>query len=186
MSTVFPLTKLFHRASVNGLEKDDWYTTATPQQLVDTFPTLDSRLRTAFLHATDIHVWRLYVHLPYPYWVRGRTAILGDAAHPMLPDQAQGFGMAIEDAAALGLVFSRDYLGNGEQGIKTALTRYEKVRKERATRVQDASLRASTDLSERIGWSTGNERPGKMTIEDLCNYEMEAHLKQVIAAELQM
>ncbi len=33
--------------------------------------------------------------------VQGRVALLGDAAHPMLPYLAQGAGMAIEDAAVL-------------------------------------------------------------------------------------
>jgi len=33
--------------------------------------------------------------------VFGRIALLGDAAHPMLPYLAQGAGMAIEDAAAV-------------------------------------------------------------------------------------
>jgi salicylate hydroxylase len=33
---------------------------------------------------------------------QGRVALLGDAAHPMLPYLAQGAGMAIEDAAELG------------------------------------------------------------------------------------
>jgi len=34
---------------------------------------------------------------------------MGDAAHPMMPDQSQGACQAIEDAAALGLIFSKAY-----------------------------------------------------------------------------
>ena len=34
-------------------------------------------------------------------WSKGPVALLGDAAHAMLPFAAQGAGMAIEDAAVL-------------------------------------------------------------------------------------
>ncbi|GGM73602.1 FAD-dependent monooxygenase [Dactylosporangium sucinum] len=38
---------------------------------------------------------------PLPKWHRGRLAVVGDAAHPMLPFLAQGAAQAIEDAAAV-------------------------------------------------------------------------------------
>ncbi|WP_238015658.1 FAD-dependent oxidoreductase [Dactylosporangium sp. AC04546] len=38
---------------------------------------------------------------PLPKWHRGRLAVVGDAAHPMLPFLAQGAAQAIEDAAAI-------------------------------------------------------------------------------------
>jgi salicylate hydroxylase len=72
-----------------------------------TFPNLDPKIKTLFMHAEDIKMWRLYVHQEYPYWVKGRVGLLGDAAHPMLPDQSQGYCQAIEDAAALGVLFGR-------------------------------------------------------------------------------
>ena len=28
--------------------------------------------------------WRLYLHKPYPHWVKGKIGLLGDAAHPMM------------------------------------------------------------------------------------------------------
>jgi salicylate hydroxylase len=173
----------FYPTAHNGLSKDGWNISATPQELVDTFPGLDKRLHTLFLHAEDIKMWRLYIHDPYPYWTQGKVALLGDAAHPMLPDQSQGFCQAIEDAAALGLVFGKDHwAGKGEADIVSALKLYESVRKERATRVQSASAKARLDLSERIGWSTGLERPGKLTIEEVCGYDMVAHVKELAAS----
>ncbi len=53
--------------------------------------------------------WRLYIHQPYPHWYKKQTCILGDAAHPMMPHQSQGACQAIEDAAALGIIFSPEY-----------------------------------------------------------------------------
>jgi hypothetical protein len=39
----------------------------------------------------------------------GMVCLLGDAAHPMMPDQNQGFSQAIEDAGALGLIFWKEH-----------------------------------------------------------------------------
>ena len=42
--------------------------------------------------------WALYDRPPIRRWSSGPVALLGDAAHPMLPFLAQGAAMAIEDA----------------------------------------------------------------------------------------
>lgn len=66
----------------------------------------------------------------------------------------RGAVQALEDAAALGITFSRKYgyttPGNVERGLKI----YERVRKPRAWRVQDASVRATENMNERIGFSS--------------------------------
>ena len=45
--------------------------------------------------------WVLCDREPASTWVDGRVALLGDAAHPMLPYLAQGACMALEDAVCL-------------------------------------------------------------------------------------
>lgn len=65
-----------------------------------------------------------------------------------MPDQSQGACMAIEDAACLGLIFSKEHF-RGD--IREALEVYEMVRKPRATRVQAASQKARENIYERIG-----------------------------------
>lgn len=86
--------------------------------------------------------------------------------------------MAFEDAGALGLVFHKDF--RTQYGTLEGLTLYEKIRKERATRVQDASFRARENLNERIGWSSSTDRQGKLTIEEVCGYNMREHLDELI------
>ncbi|KAB8245302.1 hypothetical protein BDV35DRAFT_405914 [Aspergillus flavus] len=170
----------FYPAEYNELREDGWNISATPQQLVDTFPGLDPRMKKLMLNAEDIKMWRLYRHEPYPYWVKGKVCLLGDAAHPMMPDQSQGSCMAFEDAGALGLVFHRTF--REQYSVTEGLSLYEKLRKPRATRVQEASFRAREDLSERIGWSSSTDRPGKLTIEEVCGYDMRKHLDELVAA----
>ena len=66
-----------------------------------------------------------------------RVALVGDAAHPMVPYLAQGAGMAIEDAVALA-----DALGEGGPAeVPAAFTRYAAVRWQRNARVQARARR---------------------------------------------
>lgn len=74
----------------------------------------------------------LYERDPMPAWAQGRMALLGDAAHPMLPFMAQGAGMAIEDA----VVLARHLEGVPMPEAAAALKRYEQARIERASQVQ--------------------------------------------------
>ncbi len=73
--------------------------------------------------------WHLYDRPAAEAWVKGRVALLGDAAHPMLPYLAQGAAMAIEDAAVLAqqVVLHSDW--------RSALQRYEQLRRPRCERV---------------------------------------------------
>jgi salicylate hydroxylase len=79
--------------------------------------------------------WTLHTLPPLPAWVRGRIALLGDAAHPMLPYLAQGGALALEDA----IVLAGCLQAAAEPSV--ALARFEALRAARARRVQAASLR---------------------------------------------
>ncbi|EHK44218.1 conserved hypothetical protein [Trichoderma atroviride IMI 206040] len=169
----------FYPAEKNNLKEDGWNISSTGENLAATFSDLDGRLLTLFRNAEDVKMWRLYNHEPYPYWVSGRCCLLGDAAHPMMPDQSQGACMALEDAGALGILFSTKY---AHLSIPEKLQLYELERKPRATRVQESSRRARTDITERIGWSSANDRPGKLTIEEVCGYDMHSHVAELVTS----
>ncbi len=57
-------------------------------------------LKAIFAAATDITPWPLYA-VSTSKWNEGAVGLIGDAAHAMLPFQAQGAAMGIEDAAVL-------------------------------------------------------------------------------------
>ena len=57
----------------------------------------------------------LYDRPPVPSWSRGRVTLVGDAAHPLLPNAAQGACQALEDAVALGNALQS---GSIESGLK--------------------------------------------------------------------
>ncbi len=78
--------------------------------------------------------WGLYDLDAFPSWHNGRVAVLGDAAHAVLPTFGQGAALAIEDGAALGKCFEL----HGDD-VYSALLHYERVRHYRGTRVQFSS-----------------------------------------------
>ena len=58
---------------------------------------------------------------------KGRVALLGDAAHPMLPYLAQGAGMAIEDAACLANHWQNTSFTEEERLLNYAQARWSRV-----------------------------------------------------------
>lgn len=53
----------FYPAEFNDLRQDGWNISASPQQLLDTFPDLDPRMKTLMLNAEDIKMWRRRLRL---------------------------------------------------------------------------------------------------------------------------
>ena len=84
-----------------------------------------------------VYRWALYDREPLSTWRNGSVALLGDAAHPMLPFMAQGACQAIEDAAVL--VRCLEGVEPQAPSVARALTSYESTRIERATRIQASS-----------------------------------------------
>ena len=84
-----------------------------------------------------VYRWALYDREPLATWRKGSVALLGDAAHPMLPFMAQGACQAIEDAAVLSRCL--ETVGPDQESVARALAIYEATRIERATRIQSGS-----------------------------------------------
>ena len=82
-------------------EVESWSAVGQVADLAAEFAGWDPRVRQLIAAADHIGRWSVLDRAPLPRWVKGRIALLGDAAHPMLPFYAQGAGQAIEDAAAL-------------------------------------------------------------------------------------
>lgn len=77
--------------------------------------------------------WGLFARKPLDTLVQGRVALIGDAAHPMLPWFGQGASSSIED----GVVLARCMLDSAD--IDTALARYNTARFERVNFLQTES-----------------------------------------------
>ena len=98
-------------------------------------PMLQTLLAAVAAHGQPWQGWHLFDRPSAASWVRGRVALLGDAAHPMLPYLAQGAAMALEDAYALGqcAAQSRDW--------PSILQGYQQQRQQRCERVAHTAQR---------------------------------------------
>ena len=100
-------------------------------------------------HTNPEHVRydELFDRKPLPSWGRGRTTLLGDAAHPMLPHAGQGAAQALEDAVVLGRCLA------ASDEIAAALRRYERLRVPRANHIVALSRRNARVARLEARWS---------------------------------
>ena len=99
---------------------------------------------TARMMIGAVDEWRKWALFTVPdggEWTAGAIALLGDAAHAMLPFAAQGAAMAIEDAAVLAGCLGV-LQGTGAPALSAALQRYARLRRARVLRVQRAARQA--------------------------------------------
>ncbi|OSX66927.1 hypothetical protein POSPLADRAFT_1072093 [Postia placenta MAD-698-R-SB12] len=83
-----------------------------------------------------IHV----VHPPLESYVKGRIALVGDAAHGMLPHLGAGAGQGIEDAYVIAGLLSNPQ--TSPSNVESVLQAYDRIRRPRAQMVWEASYRA--------------------------------------------
>ena len=65
-------------------------------------PQFDETFRAVTAATEDLRVDELFDRDPLPFWGTGPVTLLGDAAHPLLPQTGQGAAQALVDAVTLG------------------------------------------------------------------------------------
>ncbi|HEX2890081.1 FAD-dependent monooxygenase [Vineibacter terrae] len=114
--------------------RESWTDRAETGEALRLFEGWHPQVRAIIGAVDETFKWALFDRDPLPRWSAGRIALLGDACHPMLPFMAQGAVQSIEDGAALAACLAQS---GGD--APAALTRYEALRKPRATRLQEMS-----------------------------------------------
>lgn len=113
-----------------------WGTEVLADSLQARFANSAPTLRALMMRAPIWRGWPLMTLARSTPWVDGRIALLGDAAHPILPFLAQGAVMALEDA----MVLAR-HLESAPGAIPAVLSSYARQRIPRTTRVARAAQR---------------------------------------------
>jgi salicylate hydroxylase len=111
---------------------ESWTADGDIADLSAAFAGWDERVLQLIHSASSTQRWALYDRNPLDRWTQGRIALLGDAAHAMLPFFAQGAAQAIEDAFVLAACLQHATAATAPQ----ALQRYEAIRRPRASEVQ--------------------------------------------------
>lgn len=111
---------------------EGWSVLGDPGVLRGAFDGWAQPVSTILEHVEHCHYWGLFDRPPMDGWVAGHVALIGDAAHPMLPFMAQGASQAIEDAASLARHLA-------DTDIAPALQAWQTERRPRTARVQALS-----------------------------------------------
>ena len=126
---------------VGVVERSDWHdegwqATGSRAEALADFVGWDPSVTRILAAAQDGQMfrWALFDRAPLKRWTEGRAALLGDAAHPMLPFMAQGAAMAVEDAWVIAAQLAQE-----KGDAMRALRQYQDTRYGRATEVQAAS-----------------------------------------------
>lgn len=109
---------------------------ATPvEDLAAGFAAWDPAVGAILRTCPPVHRRPLYDREPLATWSTDRVTLIGDAAHPMLPHQAQGACQAIEDADTLATLLAHA----DRTGVPEALRRLQALRAPRTAYVQARS-----------------------------------------------
>jgi len=113
---------------------ESWSVPSSIDELLAGYAGWNEALLEMLSHTTQCFKWGIRDRDPLDSWTRGPIALLGDAAHPMMPTLAQGAAITLEDAFVLARALAR----HGDEPL-IALKAYEA---ERLPRARDVQLQA--------------------------------------------
>jgi salicylate hydroxylase len=112
--------------------EESWSGHGDAKALAAAFAGWDSRVEELLAQVENPFWWGLFDREPLARWTNGRLALLGDAAHPMLPHLGQGANQSIEDGVALASILA----ASRRRDVHAALAAYESLRRPRAAKIQ--------------------------------------------------
>jgi salicylate hydroxylase len=128
------------RPSFKGKTNDDWVSELTAQQFIEPFKDFEEDAQHILQSIEKGTLWAVHTVKNLPSTNFRRVAIMGDAAHAMVPFQGSGAGQSIEDAYLLMTV-----LGHKSTTLETvprALAIYDKLRRPFSSEVARRSMRS--------------------------------------------
>lgn len=145
-------------------EDSNWIQPVASETMLSDFTSWGKPIKALLSNIKCPERWALYEHLPAPTYIKGRVALLGDAAHANTPHQGQGAGMAFEDSLILSSILGQildefeepishgsdeTELNDLNMRLECALIAYDEVRR---PRTQD-DTRTSREMGDLVGFA---------------------------------
>ncbi|UNI21292.1 Salicylate 1-monooxygenase [Purpureocillium takamizusanense] len=128
----YPCRK-YGRLPLNKNPQLDWQASVDISQVLERFSDYHPGILRVISKAKEVKQYPLLYRHPLPAMYKGRMALAGDAAHPMLPHHGQGGAQGLEDGLALGIVL---HGASSPADIESRLEIYDRVRRRRASAIQ--------------------------------------------------
>jgi salicylate hydroxylase len=156
-----------------------WVRNTSQAEMLDAFADWGDAARVLLESIPNPTLWALHDLEELPGYVHGHVALIGDAAHAMLPHQGAGAGQGLEDAWLLARLLSDPQVLSASPAA--VLNAYDAIRRPRACRVQRTSREAGELYELRDPMVADNEPLLGQTLASrfdwLWNHDMHADLK---------
>jgi salicylate hydroxylase len=127
-----------------------WTSAGSKEKLLESFSEFPSWIKELLNVSQEAPgLWQLRDIDPLDNWVRGRTILIGDAAHAMLPTQGQGASQSFEDAEALKAFLANLPLTYSLEQLSKCLQEVFETRHARASLIQTYSRQQARPATEK-------------------------------------
>ncbi|PCH34043.1 FAD/NAD(P)-binding domain-containing protein [Wolfiporia cocos MD-104 SS10] len=120
------------------LPRDEWVKPVSQQELLDVYAGWGPEVTGLLNCIKTPSKWSIHmVYPPLESYVKGNVALIGDAAHGMLPHMGAGAGQGMEDGYILAQLLAHPQTSN--TSLESVLRAYDRVRRPRAQMVWNGS-----------------------------------------------
>lgn len=130
----------------NPADLDSWHTPGQTMAALEDFMGWHPTVTKMIQGAQGLSQWALFDRPPSTQWVHGNMALVGDAAHPMLPTFAQGASQGLEDAWTVAALVDR------AESVEAGLSAYAALRQPRTRAIQHRAMRNARDFHHQSGF----------------------------------
>lgn len=136
---------LGHNTRLEDVAKEDWHSPSSVEDVLEVISEFAPAVRELLSLAPEVKVYTLATREPLPTLSHGRAVIVGDAAAVMMPTHAQGGTLALEQAAALEMLFA----GASKDDVGERARDYDALMRKHTQIVEILSNRTGLDDSEK-------------------------------------
>jgi salicylate hydroxylase len=164
-----------------GRPEESWFDQGKREDLIAFFSTWDPLIGRIVRAVETTFRWGLYYRDPLPHIRTRRIALMGDAAHPMLPAVGMGAAQAIEDAFALAELL-RDC---SPADVPERLAIYEELRLPRASAVQATAIANAQFMHKSFPVDPDKPRPQvTASMEWILNYDIVSETRKLLQEKI--
>ncbi|KAF7359260.1 Salicylate hydroxylase [Mycena sanguinolenta] len=161
-----------------------WVEAVPHQELLDKYDDWGHDVMAMIKHMKSPSKWSIHMLTPLESFVRGKLALVGDAAHAMAPHLGAGVGQGFEDVFVLCKLLGHP--STNLSNLEAVLKAYDAIRQPRANMVLKESYRAGVVYENfgKPGYSTGDQIRGHLTgiWEPIWRHDLDADVAAAVAS----